>query len=138
MFKDIFKNKHAPMLALAGLAVCFIFWEMFSSFSVSDVKVLDARVTFKFTAFADRDQYFVSYSLENKKKAKVKAQVKVQLGNSSLGGKMFRVIQKQTDIAMLEPLEMKSFVVQMDLPKPKDGKNRELNVHAKVKRVVRA
>ncbi len=123
-------------LAVAAV-VLFIVFELFSGISPSAVRVLDARVTFKFTAYHDKDQYFISYSLENTKKTKAKAVVRVQLGETSLGGRVFHGVQAQNDNAVLEPLETKAFVLQMDVPKKAHDKERELDVRAKVKRVSR-
>lgn len=133
------KNKYSAVgIAVMGAILLFLLWEIFFGFSPSAVKVLDARVTFKFTAYQDKEQYFVSYSLENKKKKKAKAVVRVQLGQSSLGGYIFRTLKSQNDTAVLEPLETKSFVVQIDLPKAKNHKERNLDARAKAKRVSRA
>lgn len=131
------KNKY---LAIGAAALCILFlaWKLFGGFSPSAVRVLDARVTFKFTALQDKDQYFISYSLENTKKKKVKADVRVQLGSSGLGGRVFHGLKAKNDTAVLEALETKSFVTQIDIPKPKNGKDTELDVRAKVKRVSRA
>ena len=130
------KNKSALFFVVV---VClFLVWEVFFSVSPAAVKVLDARITFKFTAFQDRDQYFASCSLENTKKARVRALVRVQLGEESLGGRVFHLSKAQTESVVLAPLETKAFVVQMDVPKNKDGNPRELAVRAKVKRVSRS
>ena len=134
MIKEWIKNKPLWRIAVAALVV-FVVWEMFGT-SPSAVRVLDARVTFKFTIYQDKGQYFISYSLENTKKAKVRATVRVQMGEESLGGRVFRSVKAQTASVVLEPLETKAFVTQIDVPKNKSN-HRELVVRAKVKRVSR-
>ena len=137
--RDWKKNKFALVGGIiAGAAALFLVWEAFFGFSPANVKVLDARVTFKFTAYQDKEQHFASYVLENKTKAKVKATVRVQLGKASLGGRVFHSIRAENNFAELDPLETKSFAVQMDIPKSGNGKEQNFDVRAKVKRVSRA
>ncbi len=121
----------------AAIAVIFFVWEAFFGLSPSAARVLDTRITFKYTAYQDKDQYFISCSLENTKKKKIKAVVRVQLGEESLGGRVFRTLKAQNDSIVLEPLETKAFVTQIDIAKKKNGKYKELSVLAKVKRVSR-
>ncbi len=132
------KKKFALVGAIAGAAALFLVWEAFFGFSPASVKVLDARVTFKFTAYQDKEQHFVSYVLENKTKAKVKATARVQMGEARMDGRIFRSVRSENNFAELDPFEIKSFAVQMDIPKAQKGKEQNFDVRVKVKRVSRA
>ena len=137
--RDWKKNKFALVGGIiAGAAALFLVWEAFFGFSPANVKVLDARVTFKFTAYQDKEQHFVSYVLENKAKTRIKATVRVQLGEVSMGGRIFHSTKAIYDSAEIGSLEIKSFAVQIDVPKAKNGKEQNFDVRAKVKRVSRA
>lgn len=139
MIKELFKERRAQLGIWGAVFVAvFVVFEMLGGLSPADVKVLDARITFKFTAFENKDQYFVSYSLENKKNKRVKVRAQVQIGNLNFGGKIFHAIQSKNDSVILAPMEIKSFVVQMDLPKAKGAEAREFDVFAKIKKVSRA
>ena len=137
--REWIKNKYALIGGIIAVVIAlFLVWEAFFGFSPTNVKILDSRVTFKFTAYQNKEQHFVSYVLENKAKVKVKATVRVQLGEASMGGYIFHSTKAILDSAEIEPLEIKSFAVQIDVPKAKNGKEQNFDVRVKVKRVSRA
>lgn len=126
---------------IAGAAIffgaLFFLWQILGVSSPSAVRVLDSRISFQFTAYQDKEEHFVSYSLENTKKRKVKASVRVQLGSPGAGN-FFQSLKDVRDAAVLEPLETKSFVTKIELPKGKAPQEKELIAQVKVKRVSRA
>ena len=136
--KDWIQSKNG-MIAVAafGVVALLLISHFFGSFSTSSVRVLDARISFSFTAYEDKEEHFIAYSLENTKKRKVKAAVRVQLGANGLAG-FFQLLKDMRDAAVLEPLETKAFVTKIELPKSKVPKNKDLSAKVKVKRVSRA
>jgi len=136
--KDWIQSKNGMIAAAAfGIAVLFLMAHFFGSFLPSAVRVLDTRISFSFTAYEDKEEHFIAYSLENTKKRKVKAAVRVQLGANGLAG-IFQPLKDMRDTAVLEPLETKAFVTKIELPKSKAPKNKDLAAKVKVKRVSRA
>ena len=137
--KDWMKDKNtATGAALAVIVALFLIWQAFFGFSPANVKLIDTRITFKFTAYHDIDQNFVSYTLENKTKTKLKVTTRVQLGETRKGGRRFKLIKAADDKGEIGPRETKTFVAQVDVPKAEGGKARDLAARAKVKRVSRA
>lgn len=132
------KNKKTIIAAAIFLGALFILWQVFGGYSASAVKVLDARISFQFTAYPDREEHFVAYSLENTKNKKVKANMKVRLGTQGMSGMTFQSILDARDSAVLKPLETKSFVTKFEIPKSKIPQNKELSAQVHVKRVARA
>lgn len=131
-------KRKIPFLIIAVAVILFIIFEAFFHVSSSAVKVLDARVSFKFTAYQDKEQYFISHTLENLKQHKVKAVAQVQLGESSLGQRLFHAVQTKEETLILDSLETKVFVTQIDVPKAKNAQESNLAPHVKIKRVSRA
>lgn len=135
--KDWIQSKNGMITAaVCGIAVLLLISHFFGSFSPSAVRVLDTRISFRFTAYDDKEEHFIAYSLENTKKRKVKAAVRVQLGANRLAG-LFQPLKDMRDTAVLEPLETKAFVTKIELPKSKVPKNKDLSAKVKVKRVSR-
>jgi hypothetical protein len=136
--RDWIKSKNGMIAGAASFfGVLFFLWQILGVSSPSAVRVLDARISFQFTAYQEKEEHFISYSLENTKKRKVKASVRVQLGALGIGG-LFQPLKDARDTAVLEPLETKSFVTKFELPKGKVPQGKELIAQVKVKRVSRA
>lgn len=136
--KDWIQSKNGMMAAaVCAIAFLLLISHFFGGFSPSAVRVLDTRISFRFTAYEDKEEHFIAYSLENTKKRKVKAAVRVQLGANGVAG-FFQPLKDMRDAAVLEPLETKAFVTKIELPKSKVPKNKDLSAKVKVKRVSRA
>jgi len=136
--KDWIKSKNGMIAgAVSFSGALFFLWLLFGAFPSSAVKMLDARISFQFTAYKDKDEHFISYSLKNTKERKAKASVRVQLGTSGDGG-LFQPLKEVRETAILEPLETKSFVTKLELSKGKAPQEKELIAQVKVKRVSRA
>lgn len=133
--RELFKKYQKEISAAGIFFVLLLILSFFvGGFSPSSVRVLDARISFQFTAYQDKEEHFVAYSLENTKKNKVKTAVRVQLGTTGLG---FKKLMELRDTAVLEPLETRSFVTKFEIPKAKVPKNKTLGAKVKVKRVSR-
>lgn len=138
-FKNLKVNKPTLIVAIiAGAMLLFLGWELFTEFSPATVKVLDARVTFQFTAYAEKEEYFVSYSLENTRAKKTQALVRVRLGEQYLGGHIFRETKAANDTVVLGPMETKVFTTKFEIPKSRKDEKRNFVARARVKRVFRA
>lgn len=132
------RSKRVLMVAaIFAIIVLVVVSHFFGNFSASAVRVLDTRISFQFTAYPDKEEHFVAYSLENTKKKKVKAAVRVHLGATGSTG-IFQLLEQARDEAVLEPLETKAFVTKIELPKSKVPKSKDLSAKVKVKRVSRA
>lgn len=136
-FKKMSKTKLAGIAIIVAVLI-FAAWELLMGFPPSAVRVIDSRISFQFTVYKERDEYFVSYSLANTKDAKVKAFVRVQLVDTGPNGKSFRAVKGLNNSEVLEPLETKSFVTKFELPKPKKLRERDLSPTVKIRRVTRA
>lgn len=122
---------------LVGIAAAVLFtvcagWILTRGVPASAVKVLDSRVTFKFTAYPNKDEVFASCSLENTKNYRVKALVFVDLKNGPGGA----VLKSVKETAEFGPQEIKTIVTKFELPKAKEPRLEEVAV--KVRRANRA
>ncbi len=131
-------NKVVIIAAILLLAVAgFLGWRFVAAkVPVADVRLVDTRITFKFTAYKDHEEYFVSCSVENKINQKVKAEIVVDLGEVGEANIVNKIQTERTSVE-LQPLELKSAVIKFNIPKSKDGVARELTPRAKISGVVR-